>query len=105
MKFFLYLLKGRFKIQVYMVKQGERLSEVIKRAGGFKLMPFLWRNTCKKICSTKKKIAFMKSADQLEQSIATAISGRISSTGGDNPFTSISRLITDLENIILLEEL
>ena len=48
------------------------------------------------------KIAFMKSADQLEQSIATAISsGRISSVGGDPTLalTSISRLITNLENI------
>ena len=44
----------------------------------------------------------MKLLDQLEQSIATAISsGRISSTGGDPTLalTSISRLITDLENI------
>ena len=44
----------------------------------------------------------MRSADQLEQSIATAISsGRISSVGGDPTLalSSISRLITNLENI------
>ena len=44
----------------------------------------------------------MRSADQLEQSIATAISsGRISSVGGDPSLAlnSISRLITNLEEI------
>ena len=44
----------------------------------------------------------MKSADQLEESIATAISsGRISSVGGDPSLvlSSISGLITNLENI------
>ena len=44
----------------------------------------------------------MKSADQLEESIATAISsGRISSVGGDPTMalSSISGLISDLEDI------
>ena len=44
----------------------------------------------------------MRSADQLEQSIATAISsGRISSVGGDPTLalTSISGLISNLEDI------
>ena len=56
----------------------------------------------RKSVAEKEKIAFLKSADQLEQSIATAISsGRISSVGGDPTLalTSISGLITDLENI------
>ena len=51
---------------------------------------FLLENQLQK----KKKLLFMKSADQLEQSIATAISsGRISSVGGDPTLalTSISR--------------
>ena len=56
----------------------------------------------RKSVAEKEKIGFMKSADQLEESIATAISsGRISSAGGDPAlaFSSISRLIGDLENI------
>ena len=47
-------------------------------------------------------MAFLKSADQLEASIASAISsGRISSVGGDPSLalSSISSLITNLENI------
>ncbi len=97
-------LEGAFKNPgVYGVKQGDRLSEVIKRAGGYKLNAFPYGGIlARKSVAEKEKIAFIKSADQLEQSIATAISsGRISSVGGDPTLalTSISRLITDLENI------
>ena len=56
----------------------------------------------RKSVAEKEKIAFLKSADQLEESIATAISsGRISSVGGDPTLalTSISRLISNLEDI------
>ncbi len=88
---------------VYGVKQGDRLSEVIRRAGGYKSNAFPYGGIlARKSVAEKEKIAFIKSADQLEQSIATAISsGRISSVGGDPTLalTSISRLITDLENI------
>ncbi len=88
---------------VYGVKQGERLSEVIKRAGGYKTNAYPYGGIlARKSVAEKEKIAFMKSADQLEQSIATAISsGRISSTGGDPTLalTSISKLISDLEEI------
>jgi len=97
-------LEGAFQNPgIYGVKQGERLSEVIKRAGGFKTNAYSYGGIlARKSVAQKEKIAFMKSADQLEQSIATAISsGRISSTGGDPTLalTSISRLINDLENI------
>ncbi len=97
-------LEGAFRNPgVYGVKQGERVSEVIKRAGGYKTNAYPYGGVlARKSVAEKEKIAFMKSADQLEQSIATAISsGRISSVGGDPTLalTSISRLITDLENI------
>ena len=97
-------LEGAFQNPgVYGVKQGERLSEVIKRAGGYKTNAYPYGGIlARKSVAEKEKIAFIKSADQLEQSIATAISsGRISSVGGDPTLalTSISRLITDLENI------
>ena len=97
-------MEGAFKNPgIYGVKQGDRLSEVIKRAGGYKLNAFPYGGIlARKSVAEKEKIAFIKSADQLEQSIATAISsGRISSVGGDPTLalTSISRLITDLENI------
>ena len=97
-------LEGAFKNPgVYGAKQGDRLSEIIKRAGGYKSNAFPYGGIlARKSVAEKEKIAFIKSADQLEQSIATAISsGRISSVGGDPTLalTSISRLITDLENI------
>ena len=97
-------LDGAFKNPgVYGVQQGDRLSEVVKRAGGYKSNAFPYGGIlARKSVAEKEKIAFIKSADQLEQSIATAISsGRISSVGGDPSLalTSISRLITDLENI------
>lgn len=97
-------LEGAFKNPgFYGVKQGDRLSEIIRRAGGYKSNAFPYGGIlARKSVAEKEKIAFIKSADQLEQSIATAISsGRISSVGGDPTLalTSISRLITDLENI------
>ncbi len=97
-------LDGAFKNPgVYGVKQGERMSEVISRAGGYKTNAYPYGGVlARKSVALKEKTAFMRSADQLEQSIATAISsGRISSVGGDPTLalTSISRLITDLENI------
>ena len=88
---------------VYGVQQGETLSEVIKRAGGYKKNAYPYGGIlARKSVAEKEKIAFLRSADQLEQSIATAISsGRISSIGGDPTLalSSISRLITNLENI------
>ncbi len=97
-------LEGAFKNPgLYGAKQGERLSEVLKRAGGYNSNAFPYGGIlARKSVSEKEKIAFLKSADQLEQSIATAISsGRISSVGGDPTLalTSISKLITDLKNI------
>ena len=56
----------------------------------------------RKSVAEKEKLAFMRSADQLEQSIATAISsGRISSVGGDPTLalSSISNLISNLQDI------
>ena len=54
-------------------------QEVIK-----KMLILMAGILARKSVAEKEKIAFMKSADQLEQSIATAISsGRISSVGGD----------------------
>ena len=88
---------------IYGVKQGETLSQVITRAGGYKKNAYPYGGVlARKSVAENEKIAFMRSADQLEQSIATAISsGRISSVGGDPTLalSSISRLITNLENI------
>ena len=88
---------------IYGAKQGETLSEVIRRAGGYKNNAYPYGGIlARKSVAENEKIAFMRSADQLEQSIATAISsGRISSVGGDPTLalSSISRLITNLENI------
>ncbi len=88
---------------VYGVRQGERLSSVIKRAGGYKKNAFPYGGIlARKSVAEKEKIGFMKSADQLKESVASAISsGRISSSGG-NPalvLSSISSLIGDLEKI------
>ena len=88
---------------IYGVKQGDKLSDVIKRAGGYKRNAYPYGGVlARKSVAQSEKKGFMRSADQLEQSIATAISsGRISSTGGDPTLalTSISRLITNLQNI------
>ena len=88
---------------IYGAKQGETLSQLILRAGGYKQNAYPYGGVlARKSVADNEKIAFMRSADQLEQSIATAISsGRISSVGGDPTLalSSISRLITNLENI------
>ncbi len=88
---------------IYGAKQGERLSDLLKRAGGYKQNAYPYAGVlARKSVAEKERLAFLRSADQLEQSIATAISsGRISSVGGDPTLalTSISRLITNLENI------
>ncbi len=88
---------------VYGVRQGERLSNVIKRAGGYKENAFPYGGIlARKSVAQKEKVGFMKSADQLKESVASAISsGRIASAGG-NPalvLSSISSLIGDLEKI------
>ena len=88
---------------IYGAKQGERLSDVIIRAGGYKKNAYPYGGVlARKSVAEKEKVGFLKSADQLEESIATAISsGRISSVGGDPSLvlSSISGLITNLENI------
>ncbi len=88
---------------IYGAKQGERLSDLLKRAGGYKQNAYPYGGVlARKSVAENERLAFLRSADQLEQSIATAISsGRISSVGGDPTLalTSISRLITNLENI------
>ena len=88
---------------IYGARQGDRLSDLIKRSGGYKKNAYPYGGVlARKSVAEKEKIGFMRSADQLEQSIATAISsGRISSVGGDPTLalTSISRLITNLQNI------
>lgn len=88
---------------IYGAKQGERLSDLVLRAGGYKSNAYPYGGIlARKSVAEKEKIAFLKSADQLEESIATAISsGRISSVGGDPTLalTSISSLITNLQNI------
>ena len=88
---------------IYGVRQGERLSSVIRRAGGYKENAFPYGGIlARKSVAEKEKIGFLKSADQLKESVASAISsGRISSAGG-NPalvMSSISGLISDLESI------
>ena len=87
---------------IYGVKQGERLSDVIKRAGGYKKNAYPYGGIlARKSVAEKEKLAFMKSADQLEESIATAISsGRISSVGGDPALLNIHfRIISNLQDI------
>ena len=88
---------------IYGAKQGERLSDLLKRAGGYKQNAYPYGGVlARKSVAENERLAFLRSADQLEQSIATAISsGRISSVGGDPTLalTSISRLITNLESI------
>ena len=88
---------------VYGVKQGDKLSDVMKRAGGFKQNAYPYGGIlARKSVAEKEKLAFLKSADQLEESIASAISsGRISSVGGDPSLalSSISGLISNLQDI------
>lgn len=88
---------------IYGASRGERLSDLIRRAGGYKINAFPYGGVlARKSVAQKEKIAFLKSADQLEESIATAISsGRISSVGGDPSLvlSSISGLITNLQEI------
>ena len=66
---------------IYGAKQGETLSQLILRAGGYKKNAYPYGGVlARKSVAESEKVAFMRSADQLEQSIATAISsGRISS--------------------------
>ena len=76
---------------------------MIKRAGGYKENAFPYGGIlARKSVAEKEKIGFLKSADQLKESVASAISsGRISSAGG-NPalvMSSVSGLINDLESI------
>ncbi len=103
-KIFSVSLEGSFiSPGIYGVKQGERLSELISRAGGYKENAYPYGGVlARRSVASSEKVAMLKSADQLKESIASAISsGRISSTGGDPTLalSSISSLITDLENI------
>tara|TARA_A100001015_G_scaffold4286_1_gene5579 strand:- start:6203 stop:8788 length:2586 start_codon:yes stop_codon:yes gene_type:complete len=103
-KIFSVSLEGSFVSPgVYGVKQGERLSQLIARAGGYKENAYPYGGVlARKSVASSEKIAMLKSADQLKESIASAISsGRISSTGGDPTLalSSISSLISDLENV------
>ena len=68
---------------IYGAKQGERLSDLVLRAGGYKSNAYPYGGIlARKSDAEKEKIDYLKSADQLEESIATAISsGRISSVG------------------------
>ena len=59
---------------IYGAKQGERLSDVIRRAGGYKKNAYPYGGVlARKSVAEKEKVGFLKSADQLEESIATAI--------------------------------
>ena len=88
---------------IYGAKQGEKLSDIIRRAGGYKPNAYTYGAVlARRSVAEKEKIAFLKSADQLEESIANAISsGRISSRGGDPQLAlaSISGLIFNLQKI------
>ena len=103
-KIFSVSLEGSFiSPGIYGVKQGERLSDLISRAGGYKRNAYPYGGIlARRSVASSEKVAMLKSADQLKESIASAISsGRISSTGGDPTLalSSISSLITDLESI------
>ena len=52
---------------VYGVKQGDKLSDVMKRAGGFKQNAYPYGGIlARKSVAEKEKLAFLKSADQLK---------------------------------------
>ena len=53
----------------------ERLSDLLKRAGGYKQNAYPYGGVlARKSVAENERLAFLRSADQLEQSIATAIS-------------------------------
>ena len=84
----------------YSIQKGERLLEVINRAGGFSEHGYTLGAifTREKVAELQKG-AFEKSADSIEQAIADAITqGGLSITGGAASLGPVSVLISRLRN-------
>ena len=105
-------LTGQFKYPgTYSVKSGEKLSDLLKRAGGFSKSAYLYGAVfTRRGVADMENAAFQKSADDLEMSIATAVvSGRnIEDLEAVSNFIqrlrevrSPGRLITDIDPINL----
>ena len=94
-------LKGEFKFTgFYSVSPGERLSSVIRRAGGLTENAYpLGAAFTRESVAVNQKLSFERSADFIEQTIAdTLISGSIDGITVDS-MAPISNLIERLRNI------
>ena len=86
----------------YSISKGEKLSSLLKRAGGYEINAYPYGGVFTRVSVAKReKIAFSRAADQLEEGIATSLtSGAISNAGNPQLTLSvISNLITRLKNI------
>ncbi len=86
----------------YSISKGERLSSLLKRAGGYEKNAYPYGGVfTRSSVAVREKKAFLRAADELEEGIATSLtSGAISDTGNPQLALSvISNLITRLKNI------
>ena len=86
----------------YSISKGERLSSLLKRAGGYEKNAYPYGGVfTRSSVAVREKKAFLRAADELEEGIATSLtSGAISDTGNPQLASSvISNLITRLKNI------
>ncbi len=86
----------------YSISKGEKLSSLLKRAGGYERNAYPYGGVFTRSSVAKReKEAFNRAADQLEEGIATSLtSGAISNTGNPQLALSvISNLITRLKDI------
>ena len=96
-------LEGAFVSRNLWCSTRRKIIKRDQKSRGYKENAFPYGGIlARKSVAEKEKIGFLKSADQLKESVASAISsGRISSAGG-NPalvMSSVSGLINDLESI------
>ncbi len=86
----------------YSISKGEKLSSLLKRAGGYEVNAYPYAGVFTRASVAKReKRAFLRAADELEEGIATSLtSGAISNTGNPQLALSvISNLITRLKSI------
>jgi protein involved in polysaccharide export with SLBB domain len=86
----------------YSISKGEKLSSLLKRAGGYERNAYPYGGVFTRSSVAKReKEAFIRAADQLEEGIATSLtSGAITNTGNPQLALSvISNLITRLKDI------
>ena len=86
----------------YSISKGEKLSSLLKRAGGYERNAYPYGGVFTRSSVAKReKRAFIRAADQLEEGIATSLtSGAITNTGNPQLALSvISNLITRLKDI------